>query len=151
MNKWAKLKQNIGFMDIGMGIPCEAPTSTSFYFSLVPPHVSQQFLLVYSKEGFSSSETEKTDILLLVPPALSPLVFPNQVSRNKAGLQHLCPKQRKAGRHQPSAHRQWWMSQPHMKCRTILQIACNEVLLQLRFCIFNIETCLFSSFLVESS
>lgn len=103
------------------------------------------------KRRFSSSEMEETDILLLVPPALSPLVFANRVSRNEAGLQHLCPRQCKAGRHQPSAHRQWWMSQPHVKSRTILQIACSEVLLQLRFCTGNIETCLFSSFLLESS
>lgn len=52
MNKCAKLKQNICFTAIGMGIPCEAPKSSSFYFSLVPPRVSQQFHLVDIKEGF---------------------------------------------------------------------------------------------------
>lgn len=150
MNKCAKLKQNIGFTAIGMGIPCETPKSSQFYFSLVPPHVSHQFHLVDLKAGFLPLKWRRL-ILLPVLPSLSPLFFPNQVSRSKAGLQHLCPRQHKASRHQSSTHRQWWKSQPHAKSRTILQIACIAVLLQLRFCFGNIEIRLFSSFLVESS
>lgn len=37
----------------------------------------------------------------------------------------------------------------HMKSRTILEIACNEMLLQLRYCIGSTEMCLFSYLLVE--
>lgn len=149
MNNKAKLQQNIGFINIGGRIPCKAPTSTSFYFSFGPSltmFLSNSFLYIPKKVFFLWNAEDRSFL-----PCPSSSFFPNQVSRNGAGLQHLCPRQRKAGRHQPSAHWQWWMSQSHAKSRTILQIACSEVLLKLRFCIGNVETCLFSSFLVESS
>lgn len=48
--KICKVRKQGGKTDIGMGIHCEAPTPTLFYFSFhhsLP--VSQQFLLLYSK------------------------------------------------------------------------------------------------------
>lgn len=149
MNKRAKLKQNIGFTDIGMGIPYEAPTSTLFSFAPSPPMFLSNSSVYVQREVFFLWNGEDR-YSLPCPSSSFPTLF-SKVSRNAAGLQHLCPKQHKAGRHQPGTHRQWWMSQPHRKSRTILQIAFSEVLLRLRLCTGNIETCSFSSFLVKSS
>lgn len=52
-NKWAKLKQNSDFTDIGMGIHCEVPTPTLFYFSFglsLPMFLSNFFYI--QKKGF---------------------------------------------------------------------------------------------------
>lgn len=87
MNKWTKLKQNIGFTDIGMGIPYEAPTSfVLLLFCSPPPHVSQQLLRVCSKGGFLPLKWRTQISSLLSLQLFLHSFFPNQVSRNKAGL-----------------------------------------------------------------
>lgn len=93
------------------------------YFTSLLVLPSPRFSAISSsifKSMFSSPEMEKTDIPPLVPSALSPLFFSKQSQQNWGRTSALVRKQHKAGRSQPSAHR--WMSQHHMKSRTILQL-----------------------------
>lgn len=92
-NKWAKLKQNSDFTDVGMGIHCEAPTPTLFYFSFGPPlpMFLTNFFFCIQKTVFFIWNGEDRYSPSCPFSSFPTLFFPNQGSRNEAELQHLCP------------------------------------------------------------
>lgn len=131
-------------------------TYTNFILLLFwpfPPHVSQQYLLPYSKDCFPLLKW-RNRYFHSCPFSFSPTLFFQTKTELKWGrTSALVSKKHKAGRSQPSAHgchSLTWNPGLYCKLYILYYIYCNEVRLQLRYCTGNTETCLFSSFLVES-